>query len=265
MSPIAAPLIVFIIGLRHGADPDHLAAIDNLTRNANEKMPRASRFVGSLFAIGHSGMVIVTAAAAAFLGSRIGHLPAALERASALASIGVLLLMAALNIATLARGTNATFRARLLPKVLRDATHPLVAVPIGALFGLGFETSSQLVAYGAAFSSSHLSTGFAIGGAFCFGMICTDTVDSLLVSRVIATGRASGNRARRIWISVVTFIAIVVAGKEIAEIVGFVMPFDELGLSAATVALLFATLGVIAATKRSTDQPVAVPQTSFHQ
>ncbi len=45
-------LIVFVIGMRHGAYPDHLAAIDNLKRNANDKMPRASRFVGTLFALG---------------------------------------------------------------------------------------------------------------------------------------------------------------------------------------------------------------------
>lgn len=230
------------MGLRHGADPDHLAAIDNLTRNASEKMPRASRFVGSLFAFGHSGMVLAIAAAAALLGSRIGHMPATFERAGALASIVVLLLMAALNIVTLMRGTNTTFRSRLLPKLLRDAEHPLVAIPIGALFGLGFETSSQLIAYGAAFSSTHLTTGLGIGAAFCLGMICTDSVDSLLVTRVIASGRQNDTRARRAWIAVVTVIALAVAGKEIAEMFGYALPFDEITLSAATVVIMLLTV-----------------------
>lgn len=239
-------LLVFVIGLRHGADPDHLAAIDNLTRNASDRMPRACRFVGSLFAFGHSGMVLVFATAAAVLGSRVGHLPAALSEAGAIASIVVLLLMAALNIATLVRGGGVTFRTRLLPKVLRDATHPLVAIPTGALFGLGFETSSQLVAYGAAFSSTHIANGLVIGGAFCVGMICTDTVDSLLVARVVATGSVGRVRARRIWITVVTAIALAVAAKEIADLLGVALPFDEVTLSAATVGILLATLVAIA-------------------
>ncbi|GAC1309653.1 MAG: nickel permease [Vulcanimicrobiaceae bacterium] len=247
---IAAPLVVFVIGLRHGADPDHLAAIDNLTRNVAERMPHASRFVGTLFAIGHSGMVLVTAGAAALLGARIGHVSASFERAGELASIAVLLLVVALNIATLLRRTGASFRAALVPKMLRDATHPLVAIPTGALFGLGFETSSQLVAYGAAFSSSHVANGLAIGAAFCLGMVCTDTVDSLLVARVVATGTTGGAWARRLWISVVTLVALVVAGKEIAALFGFVMPFDEVAFAAATVALLLATSVVVTVGER---------------
>ena len=45
---------VFVLGMRHGADPDHLAAIDNVTRNAYVKTPLLSRFVGTFFAGGHS-------------------------------------------------------------------------------------------------------------------------------------------------------------------------------------------------------------------
>jgi high-affinity nickel-transport protein len=236
-----AVLAVFVVGLRHGADPDHLAAIDNLTRNANDRMPRASRFVGSLFAVGHSAMVILTAVAAAALGARIGHISEPVERAGELASIGVLLLMAGLNITTLMRGGSTTLRSRLLPKTLRDATHPLVAIPIGALFGLGFETSSQLVAYGTAFSSTKMSAGLLIGAVFCLGMICTDTLDSLLVARVVTTNGESAQHARRWWIIAVTLVALAVAGEEIMTVLGYPPPFDEITLSAITVVLLGAT------------------------
>lgn len=234
-------IAVFVIGLRHGADPDHLAAIDNLTRNAGERMPVASRFVGTFFAIGHSAMVLGIATAAAALGSRIPHESPVLERAGALAAIGILLLMAALNITTLLRGGTSTLRARLLPKVLRDATHPLIAIPIGALFGFGFETSSQLVAYGLAFSSGQVADGLIVGALFCSGMICTDTFDSLFVARVISTDRAQARRSRYAWILVTTIIALAVAAERSVEFFGFVPPVDELLLSALTVAALVMT------------------------
>lgn len=134
---IAAMLVVFVIGLRHRADPDHPAAIDNLTRNANDPMPRTSRFVLTLFARGHSAMALALAAGAALRGARVGHLPGTFERAGELAGMAVLLMMAGLKLQTLVRGSAQTNRSRLLPKWFRDATHPLVAKPTGALFGVG--------------------------------------------------------------------------------------------------------------------------------
>jgi nickel/cobalt transporter (NiCoT) family protein len=236
-----AALAVFVIGLRHGADPDHLAAIDNLTRNASDRMPRACRFVGSLFAVGHSGMVLASAAVAAMLGSALGPSSSVLAAAGRIAGIAVLLFMVALNVAMLVRGNTATIRTRLLPRVLREATHPLVAIPIGALFGLGFETSSQLLAYGTAFSSAQIAEGVAIGMGFCLGMICTDTVDSLLVTRVVRTGSAPSQRVRRPWIAVVTLVALTVAVQQIVEFSGGSFPVDELTLSAITVCALLVT------------------------
>lgn len=247
-----AVLAVLVMGLRHGADPDHLAAIDNLTRNSNERMPRASRFVGTLFALGHSGMVVTMATGAALLGSRITHGSDALERAGGIASITVLLVMTALNVVALARGAT-TVRGRLLPRRLREATHPLVAVPTGALFGLGFETPSQLLAYGAAFSNGHVVDGLLLGAAFCFGMICTDTLDSVLVARVIGVG-VRRSRARRVWIGTVTLVALAVAAQEIAVLLGFAPPLDELALSGIIVALIAVTaLALLVSTRVARD------------
>ncbi|GAC1398284.1 MAG: hypothetical protein NVSMB59_19130 [Vulcanimicrobiaceae bacterium] len=237
---------MFAIGLRHGADPDHLAAIDNLTRNANERYPATSRFVGTLFALGHSAMVLGIAALAASAGERLVHESAMLERVGSVASIVVLIAMAIFNAVALLRGPAfARPRARLLPRVLRDATHPFVAVPIGALFGLGFETSSQLVAYGAAFSSAHAFDGALLGAAFCGGMICTDTLDSVFVARVVTLSPTDAARARRPWLVAVTVVALVVACERIAEFVGVAPPIDELVFSALVVGTLVVTaLGI---------------------
>src|SRR3954468_13171540 len=51
--------VVFLLGLKHGLDPDHLAAIDGLTRYNAGRKPRLSRWSGLLFSVGHG--VVVTA------------------------------------------------------------------------------------------------------------------------------------------------------------------------------------------------------------
>src|SRR5258707_8721726 len=55
--------VVFLLGLKHGLDPDHLAAIDGLTRFNAANRPRLSRWSGLLFSAGHG--VVVTAIAVA--------------------------------------------------------------------------------------------------------------------------------------------------------------------------------------------------------
>ena len=76
-------------------------------------------------------------------------------------------------------------------------------------------------------------------------MIVTDSIDSLLVSRVIANGRAGALRARRAWILVVTLVALAVAGEELIEFCGYRAPLDELTLSAITVVLLLLTAAAV--------------------
>jgi high-affinity nickel-transport protein len=137
---------VFALGLRHGADPDHLAAIDNLTRNSFERKPWLSRFCGSLFAGGHSVMVLSIAALVGILGTHLGRYGPAIETAGTWISIVVLVAIALLNLRQLRGGDGrlAGVKTRFLPRVLREATSPWVALPVGVLFGFGFETSSQV-------------------------------------------------------------------------------------------------------------------------
>src|SRR4051812_50230116 len=53
--------VVFMLGLKHGVDPDHLAAIDGLTRFNAGRRPLLSRWSGLLFSAGH-GVVVTTVA-----------------------------------------------------------------------------------------------------------------------------------------------------------------------------------------------------------
>src|SRR6476619_3320622 len=82
-------LVVFILGLKHGLDPDHLAAIDGLTRfNARER-PALSRWSGLLFSAGHGVVVTLVAIAVATVATE-WKAPEWLENAGTWISIGFL-------------------------------------------------------------------------------------------------------------------------------------------------------------------------------
>jgi len=264
-----APLLaVFALGLRHGADPDHLAAIDNLTRNAYGVGNRLSRFVGTLFAAGHTVMVLSIAALVGIIGSRAGIHGPLLERIGTWLSIVILIAIAIANLLQLraSSGMPSGVRARFLPRVLREADSPLIAIPVGLLFGLGFETSSQIATYALALGASGGVIGaLTIGASFSLGMISTDTLDSLLVHRLLSQGSTRTPKAIRIWIWSVTLMALAVAAYELAQSLGVQMPVPDIAVSGAIVAVLFVTFGyVFLATRRRIDAAAPTSADTLH-
>jgi high-affinity nickel-transport protein len=258
---LASAFTVFALGLRHGADPDHLAAIDNVTRNSYARMPILSRFVGTLFALGHSVMVLAIAAVVGALGTRFAAHSQVVELVGTWLSIAILVLLAGANIRQLT-GSSAKMtgvRARMLPKRLREGTNALLAIPIGLLFGVGFETSSQIATYTIAFSiQAGIVGAIIIGVAFCLGMACTDTLDSLLVHRLVTYHAGDMPRVVRVWIWCVTIIAILVAAYELAQVLGWKPPFDDIVVSGGIVGLLVAVfIYVYMATRRASPRPTA--------
>ncbi|MDQ6929976.1 MAG: hypothetical protein M3126_04845 [Candidatus Eremiobacteraeota bacterium] len=235
---------VYALGLRHGADPDHLAAIDNLTRNSIEKKPFLSRFVGTLFAGGHTVMVLAIAALVGYLGSRFATHAAIVERIGTWISIVVLLLIAAINLRQLALGQTdriAGAKTRLLPKFLREGNSPWLAIPVGLLFGFGFETSSQVAAYAVAFGADAGILGaLLVGSMFCAGMITTDTLDSVLIHRLVSYRAGRLPRVMRVWIWSVTIFAVAVAAYEFAQVLGWTPPVPDISVSAILVLGLLA-------------------------
>ncbi len=234
---------VFVLGMRHGADPDHLAAIDNVTRNAYVKTPLLSRFVGTFFAGGHTVMILAISALVGLLGARFSAHGAAIELIGTWVSIVVLLLVAAMNVRTLRTGGTRVAGAKtsLLPRRLREGSSALLAIPIGLLFGFGFETSSQIAAYAAAFGAGHgIAGALIVGGMFSVGMICTDTLDSVLVHRLISYRSDRLPAIMRVWIAAVTVLAVIVALYEIAQVLGWKSPVGDLTVSATLVIALLA-------------------------
>ena len=240
---------VFALGLRHGADPDHLAAIDNVTRNAYVRTPLLSRFVGTMFAAGHSIMVLALSALAGLLGARFSAHGQAIELVGTWVSIAILLLIAVLNIRQLGGGGSthvAGAKTRLLPRALREGSNALLAIPIGLLFGFGFETSSQVATYAVAFGADAGMWGAVIVGAmFCFGMIVTDTLDSVVVHRLISFRSDRLPKIMRVWIASVTILALAVAVYEVLQVCGWQSPLGDLQVSALLVIALAAVFAYI--------------------
>lgn len=237
---VTGAFTVFALGLRHGADPDHLAAIDNMTRNSSSRAPLLSRFIGAIFAGGHTVMVLAIAALVGYLGARFAAHSAVIEDIGTAVSIAVLLAIAVLNLRQLALGQTdrvAGVKARLIPAVLRNASSPWVALPVGLLFGFGFETSSQVAAYAVAFGADAGALGAVlVGSMFCVGMTCTDTLDSLFIHHLVSYRAGRLPYVMRVWIWAVTLFALGVAAYELAQLLGWKPPIPDIAVSGLLVA-----------------------------
>src|SRR5215471_12887008 len=198
------------LGMRHGADPDHLAAIDGLTRIR----PRASN--GVYFALGHALVMIILAVG-------IGRL-----LAGRFAFLGPwsLILLGALNLWGLLRGSNQ----------LQAHKRLVIAQPflLGMLLAAGFETASQL----SALILAGKTNAFLLGGAFSSGMVLVDGLDGYLAAstqRLARVGQSRAKAASRVLGIIVVVFAFGLGGAELfgVDLAGIALP---LGLT------LFATV-----------------------
>jgi len=190
--------LLFVLGLRHGFDPDHIAVIDGLTLGAEQRRPALAPWIGTLFSIGHGGLVTVIAVLVSVLSSA-RLLPASLEALGTWVPILLLLVVGTFNLrALLAPGEFRSLgnRTRFLPERLKRSTHPFAIVLVGVLFGLVFDTATQAAAWGYVATSSHgPALALAMGLCFTSGMAVTDTLDSRLLTRVLR--RAQHGQAAR--------------------------------------------------------------------
>lgn len=184
-------LIVFMLGLRHGMDPDHLATIDGITRASSIKRPRLSRWTGLLFSLGHGMMM--TAAAGIISGlAHSWQVPVWFEMLGAWISISFLFTLGFTNLyVVLKMPASAVLKpagitGRLFRPLLARLEHPGWMILIGALFALSFDTLSQ-VAFFSVSSQAHngWSASMLFGLVFMLGMIITDGLNGFWVARMI--------------------------------------------------------------------------------
>ncbi|MGA9917387.1 HoxN/HupN/NixA family nickel/cobalt transporter [Paraburkholderia sp.] len=203
-------LLAYGFGLRHAVDADHIAAIDNVTRKLMQDGQRPVT-IGFFFAIGHSAVVLLVAAAVAATAAALESRFEAWKNLGGIVSTSVsalfLFLIAAMNIIIL-RGVWRAFNkvrrgepydnedldlllnnrgllARLFRPMFRLVSNPIWMLPLGFLFGLGFDTATEVSLLG--ISASQAAQGLSIWIVLVFpvlfaaGMSLVDTTDGVLM------------------------------------------------------------------------------------
>jgi nickel/cobalt transporter (NiCoT) family protein len=236
---LGTAVLAYVLGLRHAVDADHIASIDNVVRKLMQegKQPFS---VGLFFSLGHSlaiTLAVAGIAAAAFaLAGRFRELQAIGSVIGTGASAFFLLAIAVINLVIL-RGVWRSFRAarrgepvaehelnallagrgflaRIFRPLFRMVSHSWQMFPVGFLFGLGFDTATEITLF--TVSASQATGGMSFGTVMIFpalftaGMTLVDTTDSVLM--VGAYGWAFLNPIRKIWYNLtITAISVVVA------------------------------------------------------
>ncbi|MFO1394104.1 MAG: nickel transporter [Steroidobacteraceae bacterium] len=215
--------VVLLLGMRHGFDADHLATIDGLTRVSRRAGSAFSPYCGVLFSLGHGAIVM---AIAAIVGSASAHwvTPAWLATSGAWISIIVLAALGLLNLrAVFAAAPHemvepVALKGRLLGR-LGQARTPWTVMAIGAAFALSFDTVSQAALFAAtAAQFGGLREALMLGGIFLMGMLVTDGVNGLWISRMIARADALAIVASRVMGLAVGSVSLLVAGIGVGRI-----------------------------------------------
>jgi nickel/cobalt transporter (NiCoT) family protein len=233
----------YTLGLRHALDADHIAAIDNTTRKLMSEGQRPLG-VGFAFSLGHSTVVFALALLLALgvseLGPQVQHSGSALHQVTGVVGTSVsgafLYLIAAVNLAILIdiaraflglRGAGALEEARLeqrlasrglmnrvlapVSKRVRSSWH---MYPLGVLFGLGFDTATEVallfLAAGAASSGLPFYAILCLPVLFTAGMSLLDTIDGSFMN--FAYGWAFSKPVRKLYYNLtVTGLSVAVA------------------------------------------------------
>ncbi|MDI3328079.1 MAG: HoxN/HupN/NixA family nickel/cobalt transporter [Alicyclobacillaceae bacterium] len=230
-------LLAYTFGLRHAFDADHIAAIDNTVRKLVQQRQNPSG-VGFYFSLGHSTVVflaaLATAIAAHWLQEKIpafkdvGGLIGTLVSGIFLVVIALLNLVIWVDIWRLFRDlrrgeyrsesleallTNRGLVARLAKPLWRLISKSWHVYPLGLLFGLGFDTASQisLLALSAGSTAALSWAGIlALPLLFASGMSLMDTADGVFMTR--AYGWAFSTPLRKLYYNLtVTGLSVVAA------------------------------------------------------
>lgn len=215
-------VVVFLLGLKHGLDPDHLAAIDGLTRFNAARRPLLSRWSGLLFSAGH-GVVVTTVAIAVATVAMEWKAPPWLENTGAWISIGFLTLLGVANLVAVLRTPRGEvvhavgIRGRFFERLTR-AEHPVLIAAVGAAFALSFDTISQAVLF--SITGSNLAGWlFAalLGLVFTAGMMATDALNGLWVSHLVRQADRRAAAASRVMSVAIAFTSLAIAGLAAAR------------------------------------------------
>jgi len=250
--------VAYMFGLRHAFDADHIAAVDDTVRFMLQK-GRRPLGVGFFFSLGHSSVVLALAIAVVFAADWAKTSMPMLKEAGGLIGASVsgtfLLVIAVLNTVVLLgilrvwnlarRGThshdhledllarrglmNRLFGGRLT-RVMR---HSWQMYPLGLLFGLGFDTASEIgllaMTAGASAGDLPLAGVLCLPILFAAGMTAMDTTDGVLM--VKAYDWAFVNPLRKIFYNITLTslsigVALVIGLVQLLQVAGELLHLD---------------------------------------
>jgi nickel/cobalt transporter (NiCoT) family protein len=254
---LGTAFLAYLFGLRHAFDADHIAAIDNVVRKLMQER-KAPWSVGFFFSLGHSTIVVLASVViAATAAAMQHHLDAVHDLGGTVGTIVSTFFLLVIGLANLfvLRGIWSAFtKARTGAKIADEDLdallvgggvftrifRPLFRVvsrswhmyPIGFLFGLGFDTATEIGVLG--ISATQAAQGMSMWSILVFpalftaGMSLMDTTDSVLMTR--AYGWAFVNPIRKLWYNLTitaasVLVALFVGGVEALGLLG-----DKLGL-----------------------------------
>jgi high-affinity nickel-transport protein len=236
---LGTAFLAYSFGLRHAVDADHIAAIDNVTRKLMQEGKRPVS-VGFLFSLGHSTIVVIGSVAIAAtalllqyrvesfrsIGGVIGTLVSTLFLFG-IAAANLVVLRSIYAVFTRVRSGGAYveedldllladrgFLSRLFRPMFALITRSWHMYPLGVLFGLGFDTATEIGLLG--ISAAEASKGLSIWSIMVFpalfaaGMSLIDTTDNILM--LGAYGWAFVKPIRKLYYNLtITFVSVVVA------------------------------------------------------
>ncbi len=245
------------LGLRHAVDADHIAAIDNVTRKLMQDGQRPIT-TGFWFAVGHSGIVMIAAMGIALASSALTDVREAGKVGGVIATIVSALFLftiAGMNLVILRSvwqrfnhirrgGTyveedldlllgNRGLLSRIFRPLFRLVSRPWHMAPLGFIFGLGFDTATEVAILG--LSASQAADGLSVGTVLIFpllfatGMALIDSLDGVLM--LGAYEWAFVKPVRKLYYNITitlvsALVAIVIGGIETVALLG-----DKLGFS----------------------------------
>ena len=217
-------ILTFVLGMKHGFDADHLATIDGLTRYNARHQPGVARYCGTLFSLGHGAVVIVIALSVSAVASQ-WEVPAWFGVLGAVISIGFLVALGSLNLATVLSAEPdqvvqpVGLKGRLLGR-LRHVSHPALVALVGALFALSFDTLSQAAFFAlTATQFGGWEHALMLAVLFMLGMLLTDGINGLWIARLIARADQVALVASRVMGLVVSGISLLVAAFGAAKLI----------------------------------------------
>ena len=237
---IGLGILAYTLGLRHGVDADHICAIDNTTRKLLQDGQKPYT-VGTWFSLGHSTIVMAMLVGLVVAARFIENAYPAFERTGAVLgtaiSAGFLYVIAFINFLIfwevylifkqLRTGTldnerlekqlnNRGFMNRYFNWLFKFVNKPWQIYPVGVLFGLGFDTATEVTLIAITLTVGTAAVGFPLWAVlilpfmFTCGMVLTDTSDG--VSMRYAYGWAFAKPIRKVFYNLtLTLISVMVA------------------------------------------------------